>query len=184
MASFKDKHEYPFVRTLEKEWKTIRSELENLLYNEVENEKTYFIPWHETEIYNGTWDVFGFYTKGEKITSNCKFCPKTTEIIETIPGLVTAGFSSLGAETHIIPHVGYTNTVLRCHLGLVVPDKAEYRYSWKNKVPIITCGIRVGDDIYRWKEGEAFVFDDTKEHEAWNYGNKTRFVLLVDFKKD
>jgi len=183
MASFKTKHRYPFVRTLEQNWKEILEELETVLYNEVENEKTYFTPWHEKEIYNGTWDVFGFYSKGEKLTFNCNLCPKTTQTIETIPGLVTAGFSSLGQETHILPHVGYTDEVLRCHLGLIVPDKAEYRYSWKNKVPIISCGLRVGEEIYRWKAGEAFVFDDTQEHEAWNYGNRTRFVLLIDFKK-
>jgi hypothetical protein len=27
------------------------------------------------------------------------------------------------------------------------------------------------------------VFDDTLEHEAWNWGDRTRFILLIDFKK-
>jgi len=26
------------------------------------------------------------------------------------------------------------------------------------------------------------VFDDTTEHEAWNRGDRTRIVLLIDFK--
>ena len=44
-------------------------------------------------------------------------------------------------------------------------------------------GIRVEKDIYRWKEGEAVVFDDAYEHEAWNYTPQTRVVLFVDFRK-
>jgi beta-hydroxylase len=45
------------------------------------------------------------------------------------------------------------------------------------------CGLRVGDIIYNWQPGKAFVFDDTEVHEAWNNSNETRYILLIDFKK-
>jgi aspartyl/asparaginyl beta-hydroxylase (cupin superfamily) len=32
-----------------------------------------------------------------------------------------------------------------------------------------------------WREGGLFVFDDTVDHEAWNYSTSTRTVLLFDF---
>jgi beta-hydroxylase len=34
-----------------------------------------------------------------------------------------------------------------------------------------------------WREGEAFVFDDTYEHEVWNDGAEDRVVLLLDFER-
>jgi ornithine lipid ester-linked acyl 2-hydroxylase len=69
------------------------------------------------------------------------------------------------------PHRGPYNGVLRLHLGLIVPEPREQ------------LGIRVEKDLYRWKEGEAVVFDDAYEHEAWNRTSHTRVVLFVDFRK-
>jgi beta-hydroxylase len=40
----------------------------------------------------------------------------------------------------------------------------------------------VGSETKTWQEGKCIVFDDTTEHEAWNKGDKTRVVLLLDFK--
>ena len=131
--------------------------------------KSYFVDWPERDIYNGAWRVFGLYKFGQKLTELCELCPVTTEIIEEIPGLETAGFSSLAPMTHITPHNGYTKDVLRCHLGLVTPQD---------------CAIRVGDQTRNWSPGSCFVIDDTVEHEAWNRSESTRVVLLVDFRRD
>lgn len=85
-----------------------------------------------------------------------------------LPGMTTAGFSSLVAGTHIKPHIGYSKAVLRCHLGLIVPDG---------------CVLRVGTQTRNWQSGKCLIFDDTVEHEAWNNSDKTRIALLIDFKK-
>ncbi len=74
-------------------------------------------------------------------------------------------FSVLTPGTHILPHRGVTNTRVVCHLPLVVPED---------------CALVVGGEKHAWREGEAVAFDDTYEHEAWNRGNKTRVVLIVD----
>ena len=176
--------EYPFLKILEENWKDVLEELDNLLYDEVASGKPYFSPWHETDIYDGGWDVFGLYAFGEKLESNCSYCPKTTALIEQVPGLVTAGFSALEPETYIKPHVGYTKEVLRCHLGLISPKRSSNGLSREHPLPLINCGMRVGDIIYTWTPGKAFVFDDTEEHEAFNYGDRSRFILLIDFKRD
>jgi len=81
--------------------------------------------------------------------------------------MTTAGFSSLKPGTHIVPHVGYSNGVLRCHLGLFVADG---------------CALRVKTQTRSWQEGKCLIFDDTVEHEAWNYSDANRIVLLIDFK--
>lgn len=154
--------QFPFLARLQRDWLVIRDELVAL-------DQNYWMKWPERDIYNGDWKVFGLYSFGSKIAEMCELCPRTTEIIEEIPGMVTAGFSSMAPNTHITPHRGYTNEVLRCHLGLITPDD---------------CALRVADEIRPWSPGSCFVFDDTYEHEAWNRSDATRIVLLLDFKRD
>ncbi|OLP16536.1 hydroxylase [Leptolyngbya sp. 'hensonii'] len=157
---FYNSADFAFVTTLESNWEAIRSELNQLRQGD-------FIPWPEKYLYGKGWDTFGLYAFGVKISKNCNLCPETTRLVEAIPDLVTAGFSSLAAGTHIEPHTGYPDGLLRCHLGLIVPQG---------------CGIRVGEEIRTWTEGQCMVFDDTAEHEAWNQSGSTRVVLLLDFK--
>ena len=155
-----DPGQFPFTSVLESCWLKIRAELENL-------HATNFVPWPERALYGAGWDVFGLYAYGQKLEKNCALCPETTQLVEQIPGLTTAGFSSLAPGTHIAPHVGYTNAVLRCHLGLIVPDG---------------CSMRVGAETRQWREGKCLIFDDTLDHEVWHRGDRPRVILLLDFK--
>ena len=54
---------------------------------------------------------------------------------------------------------------LLCHLPLVLPGPAAFR---------------VGAETRPWKMGEAWVFDDTIEHEAWNDADELRVILIFD----
>lgn len=153
---------FPFTSALEASWLDIRKELEQL---QPEN----FMDWPEKNIYNHGWGVLGLYAFGQRLEENCRLCPKTAGVVENIPGMITAGFSSLDPGTYIDPHFGVSKAVLRCHLGVVVPEN--------------NCAIRVDKETKNWQEGKCLVFDDTYEHEAWNRSNKTRIVLLVDFMR-
>jgi aspartate beta-hydroxylase len=42
------------------------------------------------------------------------------------------------------------------------------------------CGFRVGSETRHWRIGEAWVFDDTIEHEAWNDSDQTRIIFICD----
>lgn len=158
---FYDPTEFPFTADLENQWSAVRREVEAIPSNQIE-------PWPEKSLYENRWDVYVLYNFGRKLEKNCARCPETTRLVESIPGLTTAGFSWMAAGTHIIPHHGYTDTVLRCHLGLIVPPG---------------CALRVGDQTRSWQEGKTLIFDDTIMHEAWNRGDSTRVVLLLDFEK-
>jgi aspartyl/asparaginyl beta-hydroxylase (cupin superfamily) len=103
--------------------------------------------------------------------ANIAACPQTWRICQNIPGLITVMFSILEPGKHLPPHRGPYNGVLRLHLGLIVPEPREQ------------LGIRVGSEVYRWREGQAVIFDDAYEHEAWNRTDHTRVVLFVDFVK-
>jgi beta-hydroxylase len=129
-----------------------------------------YVQWPERGIYHGNWDVFGLWDlQGALIEDNAKACPNTVNTLRQIANLRTAGFSKLGAGCVIKPHKGYTDDVLRCHLGLVVPEG--------------DCALKVGEMVYNWQEGKAFTFNDRLLHEAWNHTDHDRYVLLLDFYK-
>lgn len=160
---FIEASEYPFLNPIRENWNQILNELLAL-------DQNYFVKWPERSIYDGDWTVFALFRLGERIKMHSDLCPATTSMLENVPGLVNAGFSSLAPGVYIGPHYGYTNEVLRCHLGLVIPQE--------------DCAIRVGSETRSWSPGSCFVFDDTQEHEAWNRSALTRVVLLFDFKRD
>jgi ornithine lipid ester-linked acyl 2-hydroxylase len=158
---FLPRSDFPWTRELEAGFPEIKPEFEAL-------DRRRFKRWPEVELYNHGWEAFGLLGFGRRFEDNLRLCPRLAAILERIPGLTTAGFSVLGPGTVISPHVGYTSTVLRCHLGIVIPED---------------CGIRVGGETRTWREGECLVFDDTAEHEAWNRSEQARVVLLLDVVK-
>ena len=117
------------------------------------------------------WDAFFFYRHGRRYDENHVRCPITSAVLEKLPLVRIEDhapeilFSVLTPGSQILPHTGVTNARLTTHLALVVPPG---------------CAIRVGEQTREWKEGCGFVFDDTHEHEAWNHGDQTRVVLIVD----
>jgi len=162
---FFESSEFEFAQNLEANWLTIKSELEQVANLEGGG----FKPWPDKKLYDtGTWGVLPFYAFGNRVDANCELCPETVKLVEAIPDMTTASFSALEPGTHIRAHVGYSDEVLRCHLGLIVPEGAV---------------IRVSDEIRPWQNGKCLIFDDTFEHEVWNRSDKTRVVLLIDFKK-
>jgi aspartyl/asparaginyl beta-hydroxylase (cupin superfamily) len=74
-------------------------------------------------------------------------------------------FSVLQPHTRIPPHTGVANFRLLIHLPLILPPQ---------------CGFRCGGETREWRLGEAWVFDDTIEHEAWNESDQTRVILICD----
>ena len=167
-----DKAVFPWIWEIEREWRLVRGELDRVL-----TRKDDLPGFHELATDIATisqdhgWKSFMLCGYGFRSDRNIERCPKTWSICQKIPGLITVMFSIFEPGKHLPPHRGPYNGVLRLHLGLIVPEPREQ------------LGIRVEKDIYRWKEGEAVVFDDAYEHEAWNYTPQTRVVLFVDFRK-
>lgn len=117
------------------------------------------------------WGACFLWEYGKQITQICVRCPETVAALSAVPladiptRAPTAFFSVLKPHTRIPAHTGVSNTRAIVHLPLVVPDG---------------CGFRVGGETREWKLGEAFVFDDTIEHEAWNDSDQPRVVLIFD----
>jgi len=154
-----DRRLFPWIPALERNWRRIREEMEAL-------GEEGFLRWPTRSGYTGTWKVFPLYARGVRLGQPERLCPLTVGLLRSVPGLQHAGFSRLLPGTHIEPHRGFSNVVLRYHLALDVPAG---------------CGFRIGGRERHWREGESWVFDDTCLHEAWNVGSRPRTVLLLDF---
>jgi ornithine lipid ester-linked acyl 2-hydroxylase len=96
---FYDPYIFEFSKRLEENTEVILKELSQLV-------ETDFIAWPE-DICETGWDVFGIYAFGRKLEENAKRCPETLKLIDSIPKVTTAGFSSLKPGAHITPHQGY-----------------------------------------------------------------------------
>jgi aspartyl/asparaginyl beta-hydroxylase (cupin superfamily) len=163
---------FPWTRTIERDWHAIRAELDRVLTRKDELPGFHELATDVASISQDSgWKSFLLCGYGFHADKNIKACPQTWAACKNIPGLTTAMFSILEPGKHLPPHRGPYNGVLRLHLGLIVPEPREQ------------LGIRVDKDVYRWREGEAVIFDDAYEHEAWNRTPHTRVVLFVDFRK-
>lgn len=167
-----DASNFPWIRRLEDNWTVMREELDDILQHREALPSFHDITEDASTIsQDDNWKTFFLYGYGVKAEENCARCPRTTELIEQVPGMTTAFFSILSPGKHIPPHRGPYKGVLRYHLGLKVPDPAEQ------------CRIRVDDRIEHWEEGKSLVFDDTYNHEVWNETDGERAILFLDVKR-
>jgi hypothetical protein len=157
----------PDVSRLEAAAPVMRTELETLLKT-----RGGFQPFDEGEYgFNpanttGQWNVFYLVLGCRAVPRAAAVCPQTAAALRTLPNLaMSAMFSALTPGTHLWAHCGPTNAVVSLSMGLIVPEGSA---------------IRVGRDEKTWEEGVCLVFDDTYEHEVWNRGSGTRFIMLLD----
>lgn len=117
------------------------------------------------------WSAYFLWNQSAAVPAHLARCPVTARLLETAPRCridgraPTAFFSILDANTRIPAHVGVTNTRCTVHVPLVIPPD---------------CGFRVGATTREWVAGQAWVFDDTINHEAWNLSDTPRAILIFD----
>jgi aspartyl/asparaginyl beta-hydroxylase (cupin superfamily) len=175
---FHDKTSFSNLTVLEAATADIRAEFEAIIANEAAEMVPYIqypdrVPLMQWKELNRSekWTAIHLLQNGERVEANARHCPKTLAVIEALDQPHIAGaspnamFSLLAPGTRIPPHTGVANTRLVCHLPLIVPSD---------------CGFRVGATTREWQVGEAFVFDDTIEHEAWNDSDQLRVVFILD----
>jgi aspartyl/asparaginyl beta-hydroxylase (cupin superfamily) len=175
---FFDRDHFPWLVKLEAATAVIREELEAILASPDPGLMPYIdLPpgtpdnfWSELDK-SANWSALHLWRDGSQIDEVCNRAPKTAALVESLPLAHIAGrapavfFSILKAGKRIPPHTGVTNIRTIIHLPLIVPGK---------------CGFRVGGEVREWREGEAFAFDDTIEHEAWNDSDRDRALLILD----
>jgi len=175
---FFPREHFPWLAELESRTEGVRRELQALLDADDRGFAPYvaYAPgdpvnqWGELN-HSRRWSAWFLWKDGERQDANCARCPAAAAAAETVPLLDLPGkgptvmFSLLEPHTRIPPHTGSNNVRATLHLPLVVPPG---------------CGFRVGAETRQWRVGEAFVFDDTIEHEAWNDSDALRALFILD----
>ena len=87
---------FPWVHTLEDNWRTIRGELDEVLtYREHLPNFQDISTDQESITDDDRWKTFFLYGYGFKSEPNCARCPQTTRLsLEEVPGMTTAFFRS------------------------------------------------------------------------------------------
>ncbi len=175
---FFDRTHFPWLAELEARTGEIRAELLPLLRERGDGFRPYVgfdatLPanqWAELN-HSPRWSAWFFWEDGARNAENCARCPMTAALLERLPLLDLPGkgpsamFSILEPRTRIPPHTGSNNVRATVHLPLVVPEN---------------CGLRVGAETRTPVPGEAWAFDDTIEHEAWNDSDELRAIFILD----
>lgn len=175
---FYDRALFPWLEKLEAGTEVIRGELINVMQEGRQTFEPYIQMRPEAPVnqwaelnHSTLWSTLHLWRDGVRIDDVCDRCPGTAALLDEIPMAhqpgygPTAVFSVLSPHTHIPPHTGSTNVRLLAHLPLILPPD---------------CRFRVGNETRPWRMNEAWVFDDTIEHEAWNDSDETRVILIID----
>jgi aspartate beta-hydroxylase len=177
---FQPRETLPWLASVEAAAGDIRAELDALLA-----EPDLFRPYIEPRadrpnrdamgmVSNPDWSALFLWKDGEEQPAIARRCPRTMAALAEVPLCRIPGrtpsilFSKLKAGARIPPHHGLINTRLICHLPLIVPPGSRFR---------------VGNDVRDWREGHAWAFDDTIEHEAANESDQDRTILIFDVWK-
>lgn len=148
-----DARQFPWAQTLEANRDVITREflaLRDLRARQQGAASDYSVNDKEHQLHEGQWDWLSYVTQGRRQADFATHCPRTVELLESIPGFMAglpfayAFFSVLKPRSSIKAHSAPCNIRLRCHFPLFVPDG---------------CGIRVGDETRKWEEGKPLVLD-------------------------
>ena len=177
-TEFYDRSEFPWIEEYEAATSPMQTELADVLRADPGTFSPYIHypdhapldQWRELN-HSPKWTSYNFFEGGRPAAERCSRAPQTMAAIARLPQPAVSGrspsamYSLLRPHTRIPPHTGVANFRLVVHLPLILPDR---------------CGFRVGGEVREWRIGEAWVFDDTIEHEAWNESDALRVILICD----
>ncbi|MET3498322.1 aspartyl/asparaginyl beta-hydroxylase domain-containing protein [Variovorax boronicumulans] len=165
-----------WARLLESSYPLVRGELEAFLQHE--ERRVHFNKYRYRErsageadaLEKNEWSQLLFLDRDTFNEEICDYFPETKKLIQCLkPALAPFGqveLLALAPGGAVLPHTDVTNRQITAHLGLIVPEK---------------CGIKVGGKTGSWQEGKVLFFDHMFPHEVWNYSERHRFVLVINF---
>ena len=133
-----------------------------------------------------SWRLFGLILN-KKILPNSKLCPQTMDILKLYSKrILNAGFSLLEPRCIIGLHFDTNDKFYRLHIPLIIPNannNIKNSFVDYNQAKQL-CILQVENEYKIWKNDEYFIFDDTCYHNAWNYTNELRIILIIDLLKN
>ncbi|MDX1454039.1 MAG: aspartyl/asparaginyl beta-hydroxylase domain-containing protein [Gammaproteobacteria bacterium] len=164
--------DFPELAVIRDNWETIRSEAlglyENQEFDRIKtpgNEGYYDVGFHT--FFKSGWSKYYLKWYGYTHHSGQRSCPRTVELLEGISSVKGALFTLLPPGGKLRRHSDPFACSLRYHLGLATPNSDD-------------CWIEVDGQKYSWRDGEAFLFDETYVHHAANETDQYRLILMCD----
>ncbi len=162
--------QFPALAKLRENWQVIRAEAQNLFtegyIKAAENNDDMGF----NSFFKRGWKRFYLKWYAGFLPSAQALCPKTVDLLKTIPGINGAMFTLLPKQGQLKPHRDPYAGSLRYHLGLITPNSDK-------------CRIYVDGNLYVWKDGEDVLFDETYIHSAKNETDVDRIILFCDVER-
>ncbi len=165
-----DVRDFPELRPLRDNWRTIRDEALALdragaIDYTQEHDDLAFVAFRRRG-----WKRFYLRWYHDFLPSALEQCPKTVELVRSIPSINAAAFTLLPPGKKLGKHRDPFACSLRYHLGLVTPNSDG-------------CRIWIDGEPYSWRDGEDIVFDETYVHWAKNDTDEERIIFFCDFTR-
>ena len=165
-----DPRAFPELNVLRDHWREIRDEAGALLVaGHVRPSEAYRDVAFNTFFDRG-WRRFHLKWYDDFLPSAQALCPRTVELLRSVPTVHAALFALLPAGGKLTEHRDPYAGSMRYHLGLITPNAD-------------TCRIFVDGEPYAWRDGEDVVFDETFIHRAENRTDQDRIILFCDVER-
>ncbi|MCG7549181.1 aspartyl/asparaginyl beta-hydroxylase domain-containing protein [Pseudoalteromonas sp. Of7M-16] len=174
-SAFVDPSQFKGLAELQDNWQEISKEV-NKLYHLGYFEKTTskdnlsFYDVGFRTFYKYGWSKFYCTWYGTTLNSAKDLCPNTIKLLEQIPSVNGAMFTILPAGSKLTRHLDPIACSFRYHLALDTPNSPD-------------CFINVDGKKQVWRNGEAFIFDETYLHFVENNTDKPRLILMCDIER-
>jgi beta-hydroxylase len=161
---------FPELNKLSENWETIREEAVRLFDEGFIRAAAKNNDWGFYSFFKSGWKRFYLKWYDDFLPSARTLCPKTVELLNAIPSVHGAMFAMLPPGGKLGAHRDPFAGSLRYHLGLVTPNSNQ-------------CRILVDGVECVWRDGEAFMFDETFIHHAENATETNRIILFCDVER-
>ena len=159
--------DFPELKPLRDNWETIRDEAKRLYEagHIVSAEKRNDLAFNS--FFKRGWRRFYLKWYDDFLPSAKEICPKTVELVQSIPSVHAALFALLPGKSKLGEHRDPFAGSLRYHLGLITPNSDD-------------CRIYVDGTPYAWRDGQDVLFDETFIHSVTNDTDHDRLILFCD----
>lgn len=169
-TAYIDPSQFPEMSVLKSNWTLIREEAARLNDDGFIRAAEGYTDMGFNSFFRTGWRRFYLKWYGADLPSAQRMCPKTTELLKSIPSVKAAMFASLPPGARLVRHRDPYAGSLRYHLGLLTPNSEG-------------CYIVVDGERYSWHDGEAVMFDETYIHYAENTTQQQRVILFCDVER-
>jgi beta-hydroxylase len=161
----------PELAKLRENWEVIRDEALALFDQGRIKASDGYNDWGFNSFFRSGWKRFYLKWYQDPLPSAERMCPRTVELLKSIPSVKGAMFATLAPGGRLVQHRDPFAGSLRYHLGLVTPTHPG------------ECRIFIDGTPYSWTDGQDLLFDETFIHYAENTTDQTRIILFADIER-